>query len=275
METNEELKYVCYKNLTNVPFPGIKYAEKSFDLLANSVDYFEKNLRNKKYIFTLSNGKIVELEVFDYNLAHLLGILTIKFYNPEDKKFSDNIIDIHPRKRTSSYIILKKMLEKRNEIIKYEYDNGNKNVNFYRISIRSNAFKEINNLDNFSFGIINFDANLYEKINKHNTKIKSNKLITFPFNQEQNGRTILGAKKNKEYILETVIVHTPYHDFISGQTIAFPIKIEKVLKNGEKEISKEITPCEKIELLKLYKELILECKKEIILDKKDFLKVLI
>lgn len=275
MGINESLKYVYYKNLTNVPLPTLKDMEKSFDLLECSVNYFEKNLRDKKYIFALSNGEKLELEIFESNLAHLLGIITLKYYSPNDKIFAGEILNLGSRKKVTSYQILKGMLEKKDEVIKHEYDTGNNNVNFYRIFVKSSIFQDATKLNDFTFGVIKLDPLMYQKMNGIFTKIKSRDLIIFPSENFPTNHSIFGIKKANKCILETLMNHTINRDFVSGQTIAFPTKIEKILINGEKEICKEISIKETIELLNFYKQLVLNAKKDLQLDVEGFSKVII
>ena len=273
MIEKDMLKYVYYKNLSEVPVLDKKYAEESFDMLEKSLDYFEKELRNKKYIFTLANGKKIELEIYENNLAHVLGILTLKFYGTKDKVYSHEIIGFPHRRSTSSFDLLCRMIERRKEIIEYEYETGNKNVNFYRILVKTNIFNDINSLNSFDFAVSEMNPEIYSKMNKIPTKIKSKKLIIYP--NEDAKYAMLGLKGLSRCILETVMLPVNDKDFLSKQKLSFPVKIEKTNQNGEKEICKEITNEEKIQLLEFYKELVLSSKREIKLDMLGHPKIMI
>jgi len=261
MITTRELNYVS-SWATRVPYPGMEYAEMATDKLFEAVNNYEKFYANKEYDIILSNGEQISFEILNKNLCHMLGIDYKNLTSDYFESFREEKLGITgPIK---SFDLLKILLEKAEEILKYDYDNGGKILNYYRIMVKCAIFEKLSDFSRFNFGVINFDKDIYLASSGSNYLGNSNKILYVQSNEAAAPYFMMGILPdnqkgivesiNAKYAVETLIAPTNDRDFFANQEVVIPTQI---LINTEDSMSKvEATADEKLALLNQYKSII-------------------
>ena len=261
MITTRELNYVT-SWANRVPYPGMNYAEMATEKLVEAVENYEKFYSNKEYDIILSNGEQISFEILNKNLCHMLGIdyknLTSEYF----ERFRAEVLNITgPIK---SYDLLKILLEKAEEVLKYDYENGGKILNYYRIMVKCAIFEKLSDFSRFNFGVINFNKDVYLESSGNKYSGNSNKILYVQSNEAVAPYFMMGILPSgdmtdadynpNKYAVETLIAPSNDKDFFANQDVVIPTQI---LINTEDSMSKvEATPDEKIALLNQYKSII-------------------
>ena len=169
MITLRELEYVNSWT-RKVPYPGIEYAEIAAEKLINAYEDFKKFYKDKKYDIITSAGEQIVFEILDKNLCHMLGI---NYKNLSDTYYDDYRQQVLKMCNTpKSFELLTNIIDNIENVLKYDYDNSRKVLNYYRIMIKCSIFEKISDFSRFNFGIIDFDKEKYEELS--NLKFNGN-----------------------------------------------------------------------------------------------------
>jgi len=261
MITTRELGYVAsWANRT--PYPGLEYAEQAIEKLSEAVKNYDKFYANKEYDIILSNGEQISFEILNKNLCHMLGIDYKNLTNEYFESFREDILGITGS--VKSYDLLKVLLEKSEEILKYDYDKGGKVLNYYRIMVKCAIFEKLSDFSRFNFGVINFEPHIYAaeagNIYKGNTKklfyVQSNEAVApyFMMGILPSGNPTDIEYNPDKYAVETLIAPTNPKDFFAGQEVVIPTQI--LITTDENMTKVEATPSEKLALLNQYKSIV-------------------
>lgn len=256
MITNKELGYVS-SWASRAPYPGIDYATKAAENLKMAFDNYNKFYSGKEYDIVLSNGEELLFEILNMNLCHMLGI---DYKNLSGEYFDSFRQLILPEYQNGSYNMLKSIIDNIDNVLKYDYDNGGKILNYYRIMIKCAIFDKLSDFSKFNFGIINFDKDKYFKSSGNNYSGRSSKLLYVQSNEAVVPYFMMGILPSTEdtnltkYAVETLIAPTNTKDFFNGQEVTIPTQI---LVNTDTSMDRfEATSEEKIALLNQYKSII-------------------
>lgn len=176
--------------------------------------------------------------------------------------FKEKILNIEPYINIRSYDLLKLIIDNIENVIKFDYDNGGKVLNYYRIMIKCSIFEKLSDFSRFNFGIINFDKNKYTEKTGKNINVNSQKFLYVQSNESSAPYFMMGIKQPEEdiednqpkYVVETLIAPTKVEDFFNEQEVVIPTQI---LITTESKMDKlEATSSEKIALLNQYKSII-------------------
>lgn len=255
MISRKELQYVS-THTKDVPFPGINYAAEVMENLRSAFKAYEQKYQDKSYNFMLSDGEEFTFEILAKKLAHLLGInyknLISDFMEPvRIKEFG-----LKPGTQTSSFELLKIIIERADDIIKHDATSKSyKILNYYKIMIRCIAFSKLSTFETFDFGVINFDKEKYKETGSMFPG-DSTKILFTPSDEAITPYFIMGLKKAEDgiYIPETVMAPENFCRYLFEQTLLLPIQV--IISNNDELNKICATPVEKLNLLNMYKGLI-------------------
>ena len=141
MVSKKELEYVNLR-ARQVPFPGKNYACDVMDSLIRSVETYEKNYQGKEYNFIFSNGEEIPFNILDKNLAHLLGIDFKTLSSDAMHSTTEKVLDYRAFQDGGTYKLLKKIIERADEVIKNDSSSNNYRIlNYYSILYFKFKFK--------------------------------------------------------------------------------------------------------------------------------------
>lgn len=258
MISNKELQYIS-EYARKVPYPGDDYARDAMEKLALSLDIFKHKYDGKKYSLILSNGEEINMEIQKKHLAHLLGIdykgiKQSEYMQPllcDILGFSDgNMID--------AYSLLTRIVENGDEVIANDKNNYNKFLNYYRLVVKTSCFEKFSDFNDFNFGVINFDKDIYYNATQKVFAPNSTKLLFSQSDEALIPYCMMGLVNDSNapetMVPETLISPTNFNEFLIKQELLLPIQM---LINDEQNLSKNVaTAEEKLRLLHLYKSLI-------------------
>lgn len=266
MISKAELKYVN-KYARHVPYPGNSYAISVIEELSKAFQVYEKDYKSKEYNFIFSNGEEINFQIFTKNLAHLLGIDFKNIISEQMRETCENVLGLCNYEEKNSFDVLKRIIERADEVIKNDSNPKNKKIlNYYKVMIKSIAFTKLTKFDQFNFGCINFDKSFYEQ--KTNTLFtpQSSKLLFTPSNEAITPYFVMGIvpEATNIYIPETIIAPENFEDFITNQTLLIPIQ---VLVSDNFNLNKiKATSEEKLQLLNMYKGMLIQYKTNSFID---------
>ena len=161
--------YNVSKFAEDVAFPGKDYAIKTMDNLIDAFNMYVEIFRNTEFNLGFSNGKNIRYKILDKNLSHLLGI-NIKNLLSESMRYTlENVLGITSCDGRSSFEILRRILERADEVIKNDSNEKNyKILNYYRVMLKSLIFLGLPFFDTFDFGCINFNKDAFDYNNMYN-----------------------------------------------------------------------------------------------------------
>ena len=84
--------------------------------------------------FILSNGEQILFEILSMNLSHMLGIDYKSLSSDYMLSFREEVLNISGNAR--SFDLLEAIIKNINDVLKYDYDNNGKILNYYRIMIK-------------------------------------------------------------------------------------------------------------------------------------------
>ena len=264
MITLKELNYVG-TSASKVPYPGIQYAQKTSECLIEAVEEYKKNYKDKQYDIILSDGNEFTFEIMSKNLCHMLGVdyrnLSSEFFCD----FRNSVLNLNSNV-VSSYELLNAIIEHIDDVLKYDYENGNKILNYYRLMIKCNIFQKLSDFTQFNFGVINFDKNTFKYNTGNNYFGNTEKLLYVQSNEKNCPYFMMGILKDgnngnnddldeSNYVVETLLAPYNVGEFFRGQKVAIPTQIMIIDDLMNKYVA---TPREKIALINQYKSIILE-----------------
>jgi len=257
MITRKELGYVkSYARYA--PFPGVNYASSVMDELIKSYNLFNDVYLNREFSFIFSNGEEIDFELLDKNLPHMLGIDIKNLTDITMNETMDKVLGFGPGEIKPAYEILKRIIERADEVVKNDSNPNNyKILNYYRSMIKSAIFLQLSQFDKFNFGCIEFDHNVYNEVNSISFAPQSTKLFFTQSNEAIVPYFMMGLKYSEysqKYIPETLFAPTNFEDFFKRQVLVLPTQI---LASKNNELTKMLaTNEEKLNLLNLYKSII-------------------
>ena len=259
MISRQELQYVS--NLANyVPYPGSDYAYDVINRLSRAIAIFRQKYDGKKYSLILSNGEEIAFEIKSKNLAHLLGIdFKGISCNENMKPLLSSVLGINESEQFNSYTVLSRIVENGDKVIENDENSLNKILNYYKVMVKTSCFDTLAEFNEFNFGIINFDKNIYENTNTLGSRFmpSSTKFIFSQNDEALIPYCMMGLKSDNitdVMIPETFIAPTNFQDFMYRQELLIPVQL---LINDEEHLTKLVaTNEEKIHILNLYKSII-------------------
>ena len=258
MISNKELQYVG-EYARKVPYPGDEYARETMEKLSVAHDIFKKKYDGKKYSLILSNGEEINFEIQKKHLAHLLGIDFKGIMQSEYMKpLLNSVLGFDDNSIIDSYSLLSRIIDNGDDVIKNDKDNFNKFLNYYRLVIKTSCFEKFSDFNDFNFGVINFDKEIYQNESKKPFAPNSTKLLFSQNDEALIPYCVMGLVNDSftygTMVPETLIAPQNFHEFLINQELLLPIQM---LINDEQNLSKNMaTASEKLRILHLYKSLI-------------------
>ena len=260
MITIRELGYVSTW-ASKVPYPGTSYATKAAERLADAVKSYDKFYANKSYDIILSNGEQISFEILAINLCHMLGIDYKNLTSDYFTKFREEVLGLTGQ--FNSYIFLKTLLDKIDDVLKYDCDKSGHVLNYYRIMIKCAIFDKLSDFSRFNFGVVNFNHEQYLKTSGKTYRGNTEKLFYVQSNEAVSPYFMMGVvpdstyKLNDEqvkYVVETLIAPTTPGDFFCQQEVVIPTQI--LVTTSDTMDKFEATPEEKLALLNQYSSIV-------------------
>ena len=259
MISRQELQYVS-SMAQQVPYPGDDYAYDVINRLSQAMIIFKQKYDGKKYSLILSNGEEIVFEIKEKNLAHLLGVDFKAISNNENMKpVLFNILGFNEDEQFNSYMVLSRIVENGDKVIENDENGFNKILNYYKIMVKTSCFYTLAEFNEFNFGVINFDKDIYENTNTLGSRFmpSSTKFIFSQNDEALIPYCMMGLKYDNltdVMIPETFIAPTNFPDYLYEQELLLPIQL---LVNDDESLTKLMaTPEEKIRILNLYKSII-------------------
>ena len=257
MISNTELQYVS-NYARYAPYPGDDYASAVLDKLTEAYNIYESKYRDKNYSLILSNGEEMTFSILPKNLCHMLGIDYKNIISDPMIPVREEVLDISSSESTSSFEVLSKIVERKDEVLKNDSNPSSfKLLNYYRILIKSSVFAKLSNFTSFNFGCINFDKAAFETNANRIFTPSSNKLFFMPSDEALIPYFMIGMTQDNGgdlYVPETLFASTNYIDFFKNQELLVPIQL---LINDKETLSKIVaTSQEKLNVLKLYRSIL-------------------
>lgn len=263
MITQRELQYVN-SWARKAPYPGIDYAEKTAEKLVIAYKDFNKFYKDKQYDIITSSSDQILFEIQDKNLCHMLGI---DYKNLCDEMFDEyrkEILGLDEVPR--SYELLTSIIENIEDVLKYEYDNKIKILNYYRIMIKCSIFEKLSDFSKFNFGIIDFDKKKYEELSGSKFSGNTEKFLYVQSNEPVAPIFMMGILPEGKYYedrtgiemyaIESLMAPSNVKDFFNEQIVSIPTQI--LATTSDFMNKSEATPEEKIALLNQYKAIVKE-----------------
>ena len=257
MISRQELQYVS-DYARKVPYPGDDYAYDVIDKIANALLIFKKKYDGKRYSLILSNGEEICFEIQSKNLAHLLGVDFKNISNSEYMKpLLYSVLGLNEDEKFNSYLVLSRIVENGDKVIINDKTNYNKFLNYYKVMIKVSCFEKLADFNEFNFGVINFEKNIFENTFGNKFLPSSNKFIFSQNDEALIPYCMMGIKNdnNTEIMVpETLMAPTNFQDYLYNQELLLPIHL---LINDDQNLTKIVaTSEEKIRMLNLYKSII-------------------
>lgn len=251
MLTKKELELVNYKGLT--PYPGDQYSLDTLKLIRASLKQYEEFYKNHEYEIILSNGEILEFEISEGNLAHMLGVRKEILTSLEQK---DPKMALDSKSRT--YQLLQLIAEEPEYFVEMNKQDNYEHFNFYRINVRNKVFQKFSNFYDLNFGCIHFDNESLEE--KDQTQMKANKFLFTESNEILAPYYMMGLAKSQtgNTYIETLFPNLYENKMFRNQKITYPISLS--ITTPKDFIHKETTNKQKLELYKKLKTNLKEYK---------------
>ncbi len=214
MISKKELGYVN-SYAKRVPYPGYEYSRETLEHLKDSLLHFKEKYEGITYNIVFSNSEEIFFEVQEQNLAHMFGIDYKGITNEYATPFRVQALGLTEEEPISSYQLLNLIIEKADQVIQFEEDYHNLNINFYKIRVKCEIFEKLLNLMDFNFGCVNFDKKLCERQFNHPLSFNSTKLLYTTSNEPNSPYFVVGIKKpvdkitgditDEKYLVETLL----------------------------------------------------------------------
>ena len=257
MITNTELKYVGL-NPREVPFPDMDYARNAIDKLKTAYSIYKEKYYKKHYDIILSNGEEIEFKIGPSNLCHLLGIDYPNILNDYMSVTRDIILDFGLYDTFNSYELLKRIIEKEEDVINNDSACQNTRIlNYYKVLVKCSAFEKLSNFISFNFGCINFDKITFEEIIGKDFKPNSTKFFFVPTDDTLVPYILFGLVYNENsscYAPETIFITPDFYKLFINQELLLPVDI--VVHDNVDLYKLTATSSDKLYLLRMYKSIL-------------------
>ena len=258
MITTTELEYVRSRG-RDVPFPNIEYAVDALNNLEKAFNIFNDKFKDINHNIVLSNGEEIVFKIDPKNLCHLLGIdfkIITKDYMGLIRDF---VLDFSAMKDIDSYELIERIIEKKKEVLKHDSNSYNRNkiLNYYRVFVKSTLFSKLSNFDNFDFGCINFNKDIYQELTKKIFYPNSNKLLFLESKENLAPYFIFGLiydDEIKAYAPETIFLDQDFYNFFLEQELLLPTEL--IINNKDELTKKVATNEDKLKILRMYRHII-------------------
>ena len=255
-----ELKYV--QNFARfAPFPGEEYANNVMEKLVIAHDIFKNKYEGKQYSLILSNGEEFHFEVKSKNLAHLLGI-DLKNLTSSEMTEARKVLGYSSTEFPFSYDLLKRIIDNADKVIKNDKECSREKriLNYYKMMIKCTSFSKLSSFENFNYGFINFNKDLYNVQVSEQYTGNSEKFIFTPNDEALIPYCMMGFLPDNGsniYVPETLLAPTDFYKYIENQELLLPVQ---TLVNNDDILSKIVaTNSDKARILEMYKSILLEC----------------
>jgi len=259
MISHVELQYV--QNFARfAPFPGDEYARKVIDKLVLADKIFQSKYEGKKYSLILSNGEEFDFEVKNKNMSHILGIDSKNIASPEMSEVR-KLLGYNSQDQIYSYDLLKRIIDNADKVIKNDKENDrNKRIlNYYKLMIKCTSFSKLSSFDEFNFGFVNFDRNIFIENGNDRYAGNSEKFIFTQNDEALIPYCMMGFLKDNggsTYVPETLLAPDDFFKYIDKQELVVPVQ---TLVNDDNNLSKKTAKNkEKARILEMYRNLLLE-----------------
>ena len=277
MITVKELAYISTWT-RKAPYPGVAYAEHAAQKLKESFEAYEQFYKNKEYDLILSNGEQFSFEIVQANLCHMLGVDYKNLADDYFRGFREKVLQLSSKPR--SYELLSALVEHLDDVLEYDAERQGKILNYYRIMVKCSIFEKMSDFNQFNFGVINFDRNIYNAAASSPYRGNAEKFLYVQSNEQVCPYFMMGILPDKEkgdnshierdetgdvfdnpesssrFVVETLFAPRNVRDFFSDQSVCIPTQI--LTTTSTEMIKKEATPANKIALLNQYKAIISE-----------------
>lgn len=266
MISKKELEYVSTW-ARKVPYPGYEYSRETLLKLKESVTKYNEIYSGTKYNISFSNSEEITLEILSSNIAHMLGIDHKELLSEYKTEFRTQVLGFDDSDAIGSYVLLNRVVECMDDVLKYEDINGNKSLNFYKIRVKCEIFEKMANLMNFNFGCINFDNTLYSSLNNVNFNSNAGKILFTQSNEPVSPYFMIGikptcdnktngdaAEADASYIVETVFAPRTPQRFFNGQEVVIPTQI--LFDKNDILTKMNATSDQKRKIISMYREII-------------------
>ena len=244
----KELKFVSA--LANQsPYPGEQYALETLQSLKDAVLKYEEKYKEKEYSMVFSDASELNFKILDVNVCHMLGIDFQTLINGEYDYFFKKVLSLDKQTtKISSYHLINAIINNYQNVAEYDAINDKKIINYYKVRIKCGIFDKMSDFEKFNFIKLNANDNqkiLFTQSNEVNCPYFLTRLTeTFP------------ESYNKIYCVNSLLaIQNSKIPFYFQEQASIPTQI---LIDTNKELNKlEATPKEKIDLLNMYKNIIL------------------
>jgi len=243
----KELKYVTAPSHI-APYPGEDYAKETLDNMEDVYNKYEEKYRKKDYNVVFSDSSEINFEILDANICHMLGIDHASFFTGYYNQFFKDVLGIDVTKTTvNSYDLIQEILAHKEKIIDYDSVSKSRAINYYKVRIKCAIFDKISDFEKFNF--IKLDTD------------NQSKILFTPSNEVNCPYFFIRLTPTKVFDMSKYCVNSlmaPENREIPNyfnNSAAIPTQI---LIDDNNKLSKIVaTPKEKIDLLNMYRNLIL------------------
>lgn len=240
----KELQYVC-EQAKDVPYPGTKFAMETLETMKVMFEQYNKQYREKNYSIIFSDSEEFSFQISDTSVCHMLGVDFKSLVNGNYDAFLKEILGMdRQNSKLCSYEVLKMILEKYEEVIKFEEKEKTPILNYYKSRIKCSIFNKISEFENFNFAKIDSE--------------KNSRVLFTPSNESLCPYFFIRLNRDKESnIYEVVSLLAPEKTKIQnyfGPKVTIPTQI--IIDDNRSLDKIEATPKDKINLLNMYRQLI-------------------
>ena len=126
------------------------------------------------------------------------------------KELFYKLLGISENDKLNSFDILSKIVENADSIIEHDEKSDNRFFNYYRIMEKASLFNKLPPLENFVYGIVNFDSEKFLQAFKRRFGPRAKKYLMFSTDKPEIPFCFLGfAKVNKTNVMIPEVFLTP------------------------------------------------------------------
>lgn len=268
MISKRELEYVSAW-AKKVPYPGYDYCKETLERLKQCLIRYNEIYNGTQYNISFSNSEEITLEILPSNLAHMLGISHKEIMGEYKIHFRREALGMSETEKVTSYVLLSRIVDSLDTVLKYEDKYGNRTLNFYKLRVKCEIFEKLANLMNFNFGCINFNSDLYNGVNNRNINIKSEKILFTQSNEAVSPYFMIGIKPDEhisseekeieetletKYIIETLFAPSMPQNYFREQEVIIPTQI--LFDKNDILTKTSATPDQKRKIMAIYREVL-------------------
>ena len=270
MISKKELEYVATW-ARKVPYPGYDYSKEALLKLKQSLIKDQEIYNGMEYNISFSNSEEITLEILSSNIAHMLGIDHKELMSAYKTPFRKQALGMDPKEKVTSDVLLHRIVECMDDVLKFEDENGNKDLNFYKIRVKCEIFEKMANLMSFNFGCINFNRPLFESFNQGTFNSNAQKLLFLQSNEPTSPYFMIGIKPDEpivgteeshvdkryeepKYIIETLFAPLNSARYFREQEVVIPTQI--LFDKNDVLTKAAATPDQKRKIISMYRVII-------------------